>query len=345
MKYSHSLELKLIIRLSAVLVLSIFVMVIWLWIHLFIMHDPAQTSTHQRAFLEFFSNVGWVIPAMMLTSLGVIALTLRRSLLPLRQISSLAAQIRPKSLHQRLPTADLPSEISPLVGAINNMLSSIEEGFIEQRHFTENVAHELRTPLQVLGAGLEELEQTPRILILRADLERMARSVDQILAISRLETRFQEHQVYTELNEVAVSVLSYIAPLATRKNVSVSLEKSSEPVIVHGEQALISDLLRNLVENALAVSHSNAGICVHVKANGSLEVVDQGPGIPNHYKDKVFQRFWRLPESTTRGTGLGLAIVKDITTRCGAEISILDNLSGGSVFHVDFVLKQKGFSS
>ncbi|SFL24025.1 Signal transduction histidine kinase [Pseudovibrio ascidiaceicola] len=332
----QSLENKLVVRISVILIGSFSVILGWLWVHLFILHEPLQTSSHQQAFMELFSNVGWVVPVMMLATIFVTAHTLRRSLKPLRHLSRLTAQIKPKSLHQRLPVRDLPSEVAPMVKAINAMLSGIEDGFTTQRHFTENVAHELRTPLQVLGAGLEDLQQTPQVIALRGDLDKMARSVDQILAISRLETRSEEQEKVTDLNAVAVTVLSYIAPLATKKNVRLSLEKEAGPLWVQGDSALIGDLLRNLVENALAVCPPNAGICVRINPTGTLDVIDEGPGIPSCYRDKIFQRFWRLPDSKVQGTGLGLAIVKDIAMRCRAGISIHDNPGGGSVFRVVF---------
>ena len=106
---------------------------------------------------------------------------------------------------------------------------------------------------------------------------------------------------------------------------------------MRGNADLISDLVRNLVENALAVSTAGTEVTVVVRANGRLDVTDRGPGIAPEHRDRVFERFWRAPGAPPGGSGLGLAIVKEISDACGATLHIADARGGGALVSVVFV--------
>jgi signal transduction histidine kinase len=336
----RSLESALLLRLALVLILAFAVVAAWFRLHLGHIETAHPQPIVHEVMAEFFTDIAWVVPVVLVIALAFTAFTLRRSLTPLREISARAAAIRPGTLDKRLPESGLPAEVVPLVRATNEMLDRVEAGFALQRRFTANAAHELRTPLQLLSAGLEALGRDPKIEPLQEDVRRMSRLVAQLLAVARLDARKEPASGKADLSKAAASTLSFLAPLAVTRGVSVALDRAPEPTIVRGDAVLIEDLLCNLVENAVAVSPAGAEVTVAVCADGRLDVIDQGPGIAPEHRERVFERFWRAPDAPAGGSGLGLAIVKETADACGATLCISDGINGGTIVSVTFLLSQ-----
>lgn len=285
---------------------------------------------------EFILDIAWIVPLVLGATLFVSIAVVRRGLRPLENVSRAAAGIGPREAGQRLPTADLPTELLPIVQAINQALGRLDEGIALLRRFTANAAHELRTPLAVLTAEVETIEQNGRLARVKEDLARMNRLVDQLLQVARLDNVALDMSAKVDLNQVAADVVAQMAPLAIAEGKSLSLDSCEHAVEIRGNPYALADALRNLVENAIAYAPPASEIVVEVDPNGAVKVADRGPGVALDERDRIFDRFWRGKGSTRQGSGLGLAIVSEIMKVHHGRVEVGDNPGGGTVFTLVF---------
>lgn len=250
-------------------------------------------------------------------------LGLRRGLAPLLRLRDELRNRNPESL-KALDRNRVQSELRPVIDALNHALGRVQAYIALQRRFVADASHQLRTPLAVLKTQIamarrEEDDPQKRqeaLVAIDGGVDGMARLVNQLLTLARAEPGGAALRKDTlDFNDVTRAALESLAGIAFDRAIDLSFEAAPAVLPIHGHVTLLRELVLNLVENALR--HIPAGGAVAVKltqdATGILLVVeDNGPGIPEADRERVFERFHRLAPATVEGTGLGLAIVREI---------------------------------
>jgi len=286
---------------------------------------------------NFYKKVGWITLPILLVLLMTDIAIFRRALRPLREASEIAEGIGPARPGVRLPTEEIPREVRPLVSAVNQGLDRLEEGFRIQRDFTADAAHELRTPLSVLRSRIDLLDDQDMRQALRQNVDGMAHIIGQLLDIAELDAVVVHSDDKADLQSVATEVAEFVAPLALAQGKDIALSGATEPVWVKGNPEMLGRAIRNLAENA--INHTAAGSTVEfvVEGDGTVSVLDRGPGIGEDERQLIFRRFWRRDRRKQGSTGLGLSIVQRIAELHSAVITVENRKPNGARFSLKFV--------
>lgn len=295
-----------------------------------------QDLSHRDVIIDdivasFFPNVMWITFPLLLALLLIDILIFRRVLEPVREASTTAAAIGPTSTEVRLPESSLPTEIVPLVHAVNAALDRLEKGFRAQRDFTADMAHELRTPLTIIRARVDSLDPGPLRDALRSDLGNMTRVVNQVLDIAELESLVVGN-ARADLQAVCADAVAFMAPVAVAQSRSIALTGVEHPVWVHGHSEALFRAVRNLVENAIRHAPADGSVEVEVLDGGVVRVLDDGPGVAEAERDTIFRRFWRRDRTRPESRGLGLAIVARVAETHAGTVSVANRPTGGAAF-------------
>ena len=273
------------------------------------------------------------LPLLLMQTIMII-LIFRSALKPVLRASEDAANLKYDNLSFRLDEKRMPAEILPLIKSVNNGLSRLEDSAESQKLFIANAAHELRTPIAILKTRLASLDDGNISRQLNQDLRNINHLIGQMLDITRLdlaETTTLSSQI--NLNHAASRACEDIGPLFIEQNKELSLEKSDEEEMIIGNDDMIYRAVLNLLENALKHGPDNKPVEVIVKDH-TITVRDYGNPISSEFKDRIFERFEKLPQSSgTQGSGLGLAIVKKVAELHNGAIQITPRENGN-----DFVL-------
>lgn len=267
----------------------------------------------------------------------LVALVVGRILKPLDAVTE-AATRRDASSLDPLPVDHVPQEIEPLVREMNALLMRLGEALESQRQFVSNAAHELRTPLAALQLQIDNLvlrstqaDIESRISELKSGIYRASRLVDQLLKMARFEAAKEPSRQDVDLGELVKSCIAGFIPIAEKKGIDLGMVKD-EPAMIKANADSLRILFDNLIDNAVRYSPKGGRVDVSVSASGkkaSVEISDNGPGIPEHLLLRVFDRFFRASGQEIEGSGIGLSIVRAIAERESAEV-VLRNRDDGS---------------
>jgi heavy metal sensor kinase len=285
--------------------------------------------------------------ALGLASLGGYHLA-RRALAPVGRMAESARRISAERLAERLAVENPSDELGHLAAVFNDAFARLERSFEQMRRFTADASHELRTPLTALrSVGEVGLQERPDDKLfgdvvgsMLEEADRLTHLVDTLLTLSRADVgqvRLACDPV--DLAALAGDVAHYLTDLADEKQQTLHFDAPA-PVIVSGDRLVLRQALVNIVDNAIKYSANGTSIDVRAGGDGQhgwIEVADQGPGIGEADRQRVFERFYRVDKARSReegGTGLGLSLAQWAIEANGGRIDLESALGRGSVFRL-----------
>lgn len=278
-----------------------------------------------------------------LATLVIVWFGVKRGLEPLARLSE---EIKARSAGDLRPidAAGAPQETRPLVGALNGLLEEVSAASRSQQRFLANAAHQLRTPLAGLQAHTELALAQPMPDACRTQLEqvhratmRTGRLANQLLALARTEPGARSATAAVDLKGIVGGEADAWLRQSLTRDIDLGFEL--DPAPVQGDALLLREALSNLVHNAIEYSNRGGRVTVRTgRRNGHafLEVEDDGPGIAAEERERVLERFYRVPGTPGTGSGLGLAIVREIAASHAASLFVAQGTAGGCRVGITF---------
>ena len=294
-----------------------------------------------------FCMRGWYIALTVTVLGGAVAYFVSGSALkPLKRFTAKAERVQLQSLTEITLSEDEAVEFSRLSRAVNQMLLRLKQAFDAQQQFVGNAAHELRTPLALMQARLDLYMSTDHgdscpetaetIAMMREQTERLSRMVRTLLDMSELKAVPRNDRI--QLAPMIEEVLADLSPLAEKSGVTLS--QSGEDLWITGSDVLVYRAIFNLVENGVKYNRPGGSVCAAVSRRGEkamIEIKDTGCGIPEDFRESVFQPFFRVDKSRSRekgGVGLGLSLVWEIAHLHGGDVRIRESGESGTAIEL-----------
>jgi two-component system sensor histidine kinase TctE len=251
---------------------------------------------------------------------------------PVKKLRDEIAARSPLDLRPLIETS-VPREIAPVVVTLNRLFATLRAAAQSQQQFIANTAHQLRTPITGIQAQLDLLAAEPeaqpikdRLLTLQEGIRQLARAANQLLTLARADpaANMAIKNRSVNLGALVAEVIAKFFDRALQAGIDLGVDIQTDVSIV-ADPSLLDDLLSNLIDNAVKYTASGGSVTATVgmrDGKAFLAVEDTGPGIPDAERQRVRQRFYRLPNSPGHGSGLGLAIVDEIARLYAASVSI-----------------------
>ncbi|MCW8931397.1 MAG: ATP-binding protein [Gammaproteobacteria bacterium] len=292
------------------------------------------------------SNHLWTF-ILLLPILGIVIwIAIKQGLLPLERVTQNIANRTPRSL-LAIELDDIPKEISPLIDELNSLFSRIENALDNEKRFTANAAHELRTPLAALKVHAQVIElnanEKNRVYVKQMieSIDRSSHLVDQLLTLSKTEANLNKgiNLQLVDLVSIVRTQLGELASTAIEKGINPTFEVDQEPSLIKGDETLLHAVIRNLIDNAIRYSDTDGQLEVviqHSKDKVQLSIKDDGPGIEENKLELMTQRFQRGDHPDKQGSGLGLFIVKQIMTIFNGKLKFFNKSPNGLIVILEF---------
>ncbi|MFO7748242.1 MAG: sensor histidine kinase N-terminal domain-containing protein [Orrella sp.] len=278
---------------------------------------------------------GVIIPQFLVLPIAALLIWfgLSRGVAPINKLQKRLRGRKPDDL-SAIENHATPSEIAPLVNAMNDLLLRLAHNVQAQRRFVADAAHQLKTPLAGLRSQAElALKAAPNDAVAEnlrkivAGTTRATRLINQLLLMASAEHPETVEGEIVDLNELSREVTEQWVPQALDAGIDLGFEGVDQPAWIKGHALLLTEALNNIIDNALRYAPIHSQVTVSVRLLGStveLAVQDNGPGIGIEERERIFDRFYRVLGTQTHGSGLGLAIVKEIAQRHHATITVSD---------------------
>ena len=292
-----------------------------------------------------FITTNWYITAAVMVLGGVLAYFVSgHALKPLHSFAAQVEKVEPNNLTDMKITEEVLPEFRQFSRSFNQMLDRLDEGFTAQRQFTGNAAHELRTPLALMQARIELFaaehpsmppETAEFLTLLREQTERLTQMTKTLLEMSALQSVPRNDRI--QLAPMMEEILTDLAPLAEKNGITLTCDGDGA---MTGSDGLLYRLLFNLTENAIKYNRPGGTVRLTVQEEAArlvIRVADTGCGIPESYRESIFQPFFRVDKSRSReygGVGLGLSLVWAIAELHGGSVCVEDSSEAGTTIAV-----------
>ena len=313
--------------------------------------DPALAEDDQELTIIIhgaqasFITTNWYITAAVMVLGGVLAYFVSgHALKPLHSFAAQVEKVEPNNLTDMKITEEVLPEFRQFSRSFNQMLDRLDEGFTAQRQFTGNAAHELRTPLALMQARIELFaaehpsmppETAEFLTLLREQTERLTQMTKTLLEMSALQSVPRNDRI--QLAPMMEEILTDLAPLAEKNGITLTCDGDGA---MTGSDGLLYRLLFNLTENAIKYNRPGGTVRLTVQEEAAhlvIRVSDTGCGIPEPYRESIFQPFFRVDKSRSReygGVGLGLSLVWAIAELHGGSVCVEDSSEAGTTIAV-----------
>jgi two-component system sensor histidine kinase TctE len=287
---------------------------------------PAEPAAR----LGFMNTLLWDFVQLDVT-LVLVWIGIQLGLRPIKRLRDEIADRSPLDLRP-IVESTVPREIAPVVVTLNRLFTMLRSSVQSQQQFIANTAHQLRTPITGMQAQLDLLVAEPaaqpirgRLLTLQEGIRQLAHSSNQLLTLARADpaANISAKNQPVDLKGIVSEVVARFFDRALQSNIDLGVDV--QPVSIRADPSLLYDLLSNLVDNALKYTQAGGSVTASAGVQNNrpyVAVEDTGPGIPEAERQRVRQRFYRLPNSPGHGSGLGLAIVDEVAQIYGASVSI-----------------------
>lgn len=287
--------------------------------------------TEARDEVAVNSALHTLIPLLLLIPVLTVLIVrvVRRELAPITRLSR-GLDEQPADHPQAIAADGLPEEITPFVQAINRLLERVNHLLGQQRRFVADAAHELRSPLTALSVQVQNLAHAgsldavgERVRPLQAGIERARQLTEQLLNLARAQAG-SNGQTEVDVSLLARELIADLLPFAEGKGIDLGLDEIT-PLRIRGAPDAFRLIIRNALENALKYTPEGGEVTLRLRSGDqctTIEVVDNGPGIPASERERVFDSFYRIPGNGSEGSGLGLTIVREAATRLGGTVSL-----------------------
>lgn len=248
------------------------------------------------------------------------------------------------NLSRRISIDTRWDDLSNLAGILNDLLARIESSMEDVRRVSDNIAHDLRTPLTRLKNNLEDVKESGELSEEKSDkliseADKLLHTFNAILRITNIE-KGKRHSEFQNINlkKICIDVVELYEPLIEQK--SIKITKQLENVNFEGDKDLMFQAIANIIDNALKFTPDGGEIDLYLaeeNGNISIDILDTGEGISESEKDKIFDRFFRGDKSrTSYGSGLGLSLVNAIIKLHQGKITVENNEPKGLSFKIEF---------